>query len=395
LINCLKLDYSHSYILEGFRKNEAFINRHKGTLNMLSDKQWRENAFMNTEKNISSPTRSILGRYICNVLAALFVDISENKIDKLVVTCESLDSLDSYSRYVFHVIEEITDIPIEFQSCKKLIEKIEMTPERMRTQIKRGFYDRILCSNRELFWIYEYFESIFKGKSYKLDQLIKQYIETKGEYEKWILIKSIINQGIRQDEKEIVENFLERLKENNQGRYDYINSFSFYLLKFKSKDEARKFLETHLDVSDFLKSDTENYAQSLVFKNYASLLPMNSSLKKEIMEKCLSQTPQDTDLWKEWFDSFASREEIRQKATEIFKSGYSDPALLQLVLIEPSDVESLVRMIILSSTKENIDVAIYLISFLNKEKLINYLENYISTFDFSDPMRGEVNDNCF
>lgn len=395
MISYLELDYSHSYILEGFRKNELFINRHKDTLNMLSDKNWRENSYMNTEKHISSPTRSILGRYVCNVLAALFIDISENKIEKLIVICENNYGLDSYSKYIFHVIEEITGIPIEYQSCEKLVEEKDLTPERMRTQIKRGLYDRIACQNNGLLWIYKYFESIFKGKFYELNQLVKQYNKTANQYEKWILIKSIINQGIRQGEKDLVEKFLELLKENNQGKYDYINSYSFYLLKFYSIDEARNFLEDNLEVSDFLKSDVENYAQSLVFKNYASLLPMQSSIKKEVMEKCLSQTPQDTDLWKEWFKYFASKDEIRQKATEIFKSGWSDPSLLQLILIESNDVESLVRMIILSTTKENINIATHLNSFLNNKKLHDYLEEFIRECDFSNLIIGELNEIHF
>lgn len=46
----LELDYSHSYILEGFRKNDAFIENHKECLDMLSDKIWRDNKYMNTEK---------------------------------------------------------------------------------------------------------------------------------------------------------------------------------------------------------------------------------------------------------------------------------------------------------------------------------------------------------
>ncbi|MDS3306110.1 hypothetical protein RK421_06635 [Streptococcus pneumoniae] len=391
----LELDYSHSYILEGFRKNDAFIENHKECLDMLSDKIWRDNKYMNTEKNISSPTRTILSRYTCNILSSLFIDISKNSIEKLIVTCESRDDLDIYSKYIFSVVEKTTDVAVDFINCEKSRCETRLTPNNMRTQVKRGLYDQFLCENSDLNWIYNYYKSVYNGVFCELRQLIQQYCKVKDKYEKWLFIKAIINQGIRQNEKEVVEFFLKQLKDNNQGIFDYINSFSFYLLKFYSKDKSRIFLEEQLDIDDFLGSDKEDYARSLVFKNYASLLPDTSELKRNIMEKCLSQTPQDTDLWKEWFETYANQKEIRQKATEIFKHGYSDISLLKLVKIEPDDTESLIRMIILCTSDLNSNIARYLISFLSDGRLKEFLELFVENFDFLNIIEGKTSEINF
>ncbi|MTV91458.1 hypothetical protein GM544_13700, partial [Streptococcus pneumoniae] len=106
----------------------------------------------------------------------------------------------------------------------------------------------VTCENSDLNWIYNYYKSVYNGVFCELRQLIQQYCKVKDKYEKWLFIKAIINQGIRQNEKEVVEFFLKQLKDNNQGIFDYINSFSFYLLKFYSKDKSRIFLEEQLDI---------------------------------------------------------------------------------------------------------------------------------------------------
>ena len=223
MTKCLYLDYSHSYILEGFRKNNSFIDRHKNTLDMISDKLWRKNKYMNNEQNISSPTRTILGRYVCNILSALLIDISEKKINEIRVLYESIDKIDSYSKFIFTVTQQITKIDVNYIFNDKKEDIKEITPENMRVQIKRGLYDHFSDQDSNLLWIYNYFKTVYNGGFYKLDNLIDKYNYVEDKYEKWLLIKAIINQGIRQNEKKKVEIFLELLKENNKGKYDYIN----------------------------------------------------------------------------------------------------------------------------------------------------------------------------
>lgn len=183
------------------------------------------------------------------------------------------------------------------------------------------------------------------------------------------------------------------LKENNKGKYDYVNSYSYYLLHFYSVDKSILFLEDNLCISEFLESSILDFSQSLVFKNYASLLP-NNNMKKEIMKKCLEQTPQDTDLWKEWLKLYANPDEVKKISTDIFKCGYSDPTLIKQVKIDSGDTDVLVRMIILCSTNLNKDIALYLASFLNNKLLKDYMLLFIEMFDFSDILKGEINEIC-
>lgn len=393
MTKCLYLDYSHSYILEGFRKNNSFIDRHKNTLDMISDKLWRNNKYINNEQNISSPTRTILGRYVCNILSALLIDISEKKINEIRVLYESIDKIDSYSKFIFTVTQQITKIDVSYIFNDKKEDIKEITPENMRVQIKRGLYDHFSNQDSNLLWIYNYFKTVYNGGFYKLDSLIDKYNYVEDKYEKWLLIKAIINQGIRQNEKKKVEIFLELLKENNKGKYDYVNSYSYYLLHFYSVDKSILFLEDNLCISEFLESSILDFSQSLVFKNYASLLP-NNNMKKEIMKKCLEQTPQDTDLWKEWLKLYANPDEVKKISTDIFKCGYSDPTLIKQVKIDSGDTDVLVRMIILCSTNLNKDIALYLASFLNNKLLKDYMLLFIEMFDFSDILKGEINEIC-
>lgn len=383
--NELKLKYYNCRILEGFRTNERFISRHSETLNMLSDVQWSKNKYMNKEENISSPTRAILGRYICNILAALFIDISDNKINKMIVECSKKSGIDNYSKLILSIIENTTNISIEYKTVNYTITALDITPAKMRTCIKRGLYDSFSCSNNTLVWIYNYYKSVYYGKFYKLEELIQKYyqINKNEKYEKWLFIKAIINQGIRQNNKKVVEQFMKELKFNNKGEYDYINSYSFYLLRFFSPEKCKLFLEDTLKLDNFLNSQKLDFARSLVFKNYASLLPEDSDIKHKIMKRCLEDTPQDVDLWKEWFKIFGTKDEIVKKSTKIFESGYSDVEILQHVKINSTKVESMVRAIILLNTCSNHILAKELLSNVDNKKLKSILKNFIENYDFT------------
>ena len=397
LTDILVLNYSSSKILEGFRKNSGFLKQHYSTLNMLSESDWRVNKFMNTENHISSPNRLILNRYLCNLLAALLVDISENKIKKIVINCRTLESLDRISRLIFSILEAITQITIEYEYIRTSPVNEILTPEAMRIQVKRGLYDKFSIENNDsrLMDIYNYFESVFLGKFYNVDQLVELFSHTQSNYEKWILIKSIINQGIRQNRQEIVEYFLQELEKNNQGQFDFMNSYSFYLLKFFSKHHAQVYLEKRIDIEHFLNSESLDQAESLVFKNYSTLLTEKSFLKKSIMEKCLKRTPQDVDLWQAWFKDFASEDEIKIKSTEIYNSGYSDLSLLPFLTIHQEEQETLVRTIILLSTEANCGIAERLTRHIANHHLKIYMENFINLYRFNLLLEGEYYEKNF
>lgn len=103
----------------------------------------------------------------------------------------------------------------------------------------------------------------------------------------------------------------------------------------------------------------------------------------------MEQTPQDVDLWKEWFRSFASSSETNEKATEIFKAGYSELELVKLMTIKTEDTSSIVRVIVLCNTSETIKMAKHLISLLRNQRLKIILGLYLENFCFSPVLKGD------
>ncbi|MGX7074206.1 hypothetical protein ACWOB6_06670 [Falseniella ignava] len=162
------------------------------------------------------------------------------------------------------------------------------------------------------------------------------------------------------------------------------------MLKFFSKEDCKLFLEDNLKLDNFLNSPKVDFAQSLVFKNYASLLPEDSDIKYKIMKRCLEDTPQDVDLWKAWFKIFGTKDEIVKKSTEIFESGYSDVEILQYIKINSTGVESIIRAIILLNTRSNHILAKELLSNVDNKKLKSILKIFIKNYDFTSMIeKGE------
>lgn len=376
----LILEYYNNFILEGFRKNDEFINRHLEILDMISDKIWTNNKFMNKENNISSPTKLVIERYFCNILAALYLDISDNTIKNILIYTNDKKNIDKYSKLIFDFISKTTNVNIVYMNCEKnkLINII--TPEKMRVQIKRGLYDKFYEDKSDLLWIYKYYKSIFELNPFSINKLIDKYKQTNDKYIQWMLIKSIINQGIRKKDEDIVENYLEELKKNNKGRYDYINSYSFYLLVFYGIDKSIEYLNSELDISEFLETSKIDYAESLVFKNYASLLDDNSKIKKELINKCLTNTPNDVDLWKYYMKLYADNNEIEKISKLILKHGYIDIDLIKNITINRNDVLLLIRIIIFCSNKDK-KFSRYLNSFIKNKYLNTMLNSLIDIFE--------------
>ncbi|MBG9367858.1 hypothetical protein [Streptococcus sp. NLN64] len=269
----LFLNFQNNQILEGFRKCDEFLLRHNNTLNMLSDERWRENKYMNTEKNISSPTNLIIGRYICNVLSALLIDLSMGVYSNIFVECQNKDGLDSYSKYIFSVLDFVTNINIKYVELSNLVQDTQtISADLMRSRIKRGLYDSFTYEDSILYKIYSIYCSIFENDKISLTEIENLFLSTEDKYESWLLQKILINLGVREGDKQLVEKYLLELEKNNVSKYDYWNSYSFYLLYFSSKESSTNYLSKKLDVDRFLNNVDIDYAESLVFKNYAAIL---------------------------------------------------------------------------------------------------------------------------
>lgn len=106
--------------MEGFRKSNDFILKHKESLNSLSDDLWSHNPFMNNIYHLSSPTSKILGRYFCNVLASLIIGILEEKVTEIHIVVGKNKELDKYSTLIIDILKKYS-ISQFFTKSLKLI----------------------------------------------------------------------------------------------------------------------------------------------------------------------------------------------------------------------------------------------------------------------------------
>lgn len=179
------------------------------------------------------------------------------------------------------------------------------------------------------------------------------------------------------------------LKTNKVSDFDFINSYSFYLLVFSSKDDCIKYLEKKINVDRFLSRNDIDFEENLVMKNYATLLPNDNNLKKVIMGRCLSNTPQDVDLWLSWFEMCESCTKIT-KSLEIFQSGYSDLRFLKNLKFEQLTREEKIRAIILCNTDTNKKLASLLTNSLTDKLLKDKLEIMVKNYNFNCYLEGTI-----
>ncbi len=355
LIKEIELNYNSTKVFQGFRENEKFISAHKNLLTALSDKNWRSAKYMNTEKNISSPTGKIIERYFVNIFCSILFENSSNDLNKIIIKKAKEYSLDDYSYRLLKLVKLTTNIKIEEKEVCGVQANI-LTPSIMRTAVKRGLYDEFTYQSYPLEYIYRYFKSIFLTNNYSLKDLIQKYKELSNKSDKyinWLLIKAVINRSIREKDKTIAKEFIQKLKIVKVNEFDYINSKSFYILVFESREKAIDYLKDRLDIHNFLISKKIDYSESLAMKNFATILNDDEPIKRKILIKCLEQTPQDVDLWKLWFKHFASKIEIQRKSLDMIDNGYSDLPLYKNIVLTRDMQSALIRLIILSDTPEN------------------------------------------
>ncbi|VTT13749.1 hypothetical protein [Streptococcus dysgalactiae] len=387
--NILEFSFIHGNVMEGFRKSNDFILKHKESLNSLSDDLWSHNPFMNNIYHLSSPTSKILGRYFCNVLASLIIEIFEEKVTEIHIVVGKNKELDKYSTLIIDILKKIFNISIFYKKSKVDIFNPRIDELSVKKCIKRGLYDSFEEDDSDLSWIYTYNKSLFYKEIVPLNLLKRKYLESENKHTLWVLNKSIINQTIRRGKQQMSREFIELLKTNKVSDFDFINSYSFYLLVFSSKDDCIKYLEKKINVDRFLSRNDIDFEENLVMKNYATLLPNDNNLKKVIMGRCLSNTPQDVDLWLSWFEMCESCTKIT-KSLEIFQSGYSDLRFLKNLKFEQLTREEKIRAIILCNTDTNKKLASLLTNSLTDKLLKDKLEIMVKNYNFNCYLEGTI-----
>lgn len=321
--NILNLNFDKSLWFQGFRESKSFLLKHQPELEFVSDEYWNQAKYMNKEYNISSPTNKILGQYFLNILVALLEDYSNNELQQINLKVCNLDKLDKYTKMIISVLKNNTNIRFNTIKTKETVKEV-LNRKNMRVAVKRGLYDEFKIKDPDLGFIYDYFKNRFLKTKYPLDRLIKQYYQVTNDDLKWLLIKAIINKTIREGNKQVAFRYIKELKEYKKNDFDYWNSKSFYILVFESKEKAINYLSPKINITRFLNASSIDYAESLVMKNYATLLDKDNKYKKKILKKCLMQPPQDVDLWKSWVNIYGTKTEKSNLANSLFSCGYTD-----------------------------------------------------------------------
>lgn len=373
----LNLNFSNGLWFQGFRENKEFIKKHESTLTFMSNDNWWKDKYMNKVDNISSPTSLILGRYFANVLIELLVDYSKEDLDTITLFKSPDNLLDKYSQKIISILRTYTNINI------KEVEKEEsrrpfLTPNNMRIAIKRGLYDSFQSENEDLMYMYKYFESVFLKNETSLSDMISKFNTVNKSYEKWLLTKAIINKSIRENRANIALRFINNLYEYKRNNFDYWNSKSFYILVFDSKEKSINYLANKLNISNFLETPNINYAESLVMKNYATLLDITNPSKKSILNKCLLQTPQDVELWKQWNNLYESEKVKEGFALKLFTRGYIDGDVINDLKIKRGMDEVLVRVIFLLGRPNTEDLVLKLANKISNPTLKECVMNIVT-----------------
>ena len=272
----LNLVFEKGEQFEGFRRNSIFTALNQKTMSSLSDDLWDKNPIMNTDINISSPTSSILDRYYVNILTTILLGVSNNNLNKIIIYKPNEIELDRYSCKIFERVKKMIPIEVVSTTVRK---KKKLDPSNMRKAIKRGFYHEFEEEESVLCEIYRIYGKIFMNHKINISELIVLLQREINDYEKWLLVKLIINTSIREFDYEVTEKYLDILYKLKKNHFDYWNSKSYYLLKKEGKHHACKYLKNKLNIEHFLVGEKVDLTESLVFKNYASMLK-TTSLKK-------------------------------------------------------------------------------------------------------------------
>lgn len=381
----VKLNFYRDRLFDGFRDSQYLMEYDSSSLQIVNDKTWNKNPYMNQLSNLSSPRKNILGIYFINIL---YVLLTLNNNTTFEVTLSEEKQIDYYSNYIFKIIGNffiINEIKI---GQREVNEKNLITPKKMRETICRGLYDKFDDNYNDLYKVYKFYYYIYStNRQPDINNLINDYLLCNDQYAKYLFVKLIVNTAIRDRNFEVAKYYLGLLDEIKLNKYDYINSKAFFMLIFFGNKSSLKYLSGVLNIKQFLQSKKINYWESLVFKNFASLL--DNDLKYKIMVKCLSQTPQDVDLWKEWFKYFASPKQIEHRSLHILQSGYLDIELAKNIKLGLDKQALLTKIILLCNTEVNKATALHLCTAVQDKTLQARLREIIRCYSFDRILKGD------
>ena len=370
----LNLVFEKGEQFEGFRRNSIFTALNQKTMSSLSDDLWDKNPIMNTDINISSPTSSILDRYYVNILTTILLGVSNNNLNKIIIYKPNEIELDRYSCKIFERVKKMLPIEVVSTTVRK---KKNLNPNNMRKAIKRGFYYEFEEERSVLYEIYRIYGKIFMNHKINISELTALLQLEINDYEKWLLVKLIINTSIREFNFEVTEKYLGILYNLKKNNFDYWNSKSYYLLKKEGNHHAYKYLKNKLNTEQFLLGEKVDLTESLVFKNYASMLKETSLEKKQILEKCLEHTPQDIDLWIYYFSCYSNKEKERKIYKEFVTNGYSELFLYKNIILNKGEDELVVRLIVILYEMGEVKLAKKYITSICSSDIKIKLEKYL------------------
>lgn len=363
----IDLNFSYGVELEGFRQLDTYHNQ----LNyqFILDNYWSNSPYMNTENHISSPTITIWTKYYSNIILLFLKEYVDGNIQVINLNKPKNIKLDFFSEKIIYILKDIFKIKFKVNNIEEQKKNI-ITLEKLKVASKRGFYNEFKEDDSDLYYIYQIYKYMIYGEKINFTEIEKRSRQIKEDSHIYFMfIKILINLAIRNKDSQKSEYYTDILK-SISSNLDYLNTKAFQIVRFEGKDECLKFLEDKVDIYTFLNKNNENFSfeESLLYKNFASLLPIENINKKKIMEKCLTQTPQDVDLWKEWFKTFGNENEKEIKYRNMLDFGYVDIELFNNIKLTNLDQDYLIHMILLCHTKKNHQLSNYLLEqILNKD----------------------------
>lgn len=385
-------------VFEIFRDKKNFEGFNLDIMNPVFDETWDEDELSSKEFHLSSPTVSVLGRYFVHVLVALLFLLNKNNVKKILVVINNNVELDNYSRKILNIISECSDVHVAYKyKVEDAVSEI-LTVRNLKRMIKRGFYDNVKTEDQGLKWIYNYYKYLFYSRisekenlnsNYSLLKVIEQLEKTADDYQKRVIMKSVINQSIREKKQDIALRYLIEYQKIAKDDFDYINSYSYYLKEFFSTSEAVSYLRTKIDIVVFLKKRIVDYGESLMYKNYASLIGEGDT-QRIIIQKCLEQTPQDIDLLSVWLKFYANDSEKTLISNRMFSLGTLNFEILKNVKFESDDLALIFRAIIITGTTKNKDISKQLIEQVQKKVLRIRLEKILDNLDLRLYITGRI-----
>lgn len=367
----LNFYFEKGLFMEGFRKNTQFIDSNFRTLSMISDKNWEKHPYMHKTYSISSPKKDILYRYYCIVLHELMK--YQNDFKKINIYHSG--KIDSISYKIFMFLKNVCGKELTFK-CIKFKEKNIINENNMRIAVKRGFFNEFKNENTVLDKVYGYYSNVFYNKLNNLDEMIYVLNQNcSNNYEKWLLIRLIFNILIRNKRFEEAELYLKKLREITPYEIDYINSKAFLILVTLGEKSSLKYLRENINIDFLANKRNVDISESLILKNYATLLDIEDCNKEYILRKCIDKTPYDVDLIK-YYNKLYNRYK-KTDLISILKSGYLDMELFALCEVKDSELDLLEQFILFSICKGCCLEKEILLKIIKNSKIFKYLSHYI------------------